>query len=135
MIEAPRPVILVCGSAPRKGRPGFTNRAVVVEVVDSFPPEAVVVEGGAPGPDRWARFAAEARGIHVAEVRALWSFHRKPAGHKRNAAMLALRPSQCCAFWDGSSPGTRDMFTLCYLADIPVTIYREDGSHELVLAD
>lgn len=123
------PIILVCGSR------GFSNRDLVFEVVAEFDPLTTVIEGGAPGPDLWARYAAETRGLHVAEVRALWKRYGNAAGHKRNAAMRALRPHHVCAFWDGKSSGTRGMISLAFGADIPVTVYREDGSHWLVLDD
>jgi hypothetical protein len=124
-VNAVTPIILVCGSR------GFRNWVLVTEVVADFDPAAVVVEGGAPGPDTFARKAAHARGLHVATVPALWDKFGRGAGRKRNEAMLALRPSIVVAFWDGSSPGTRMMIELAQEARLPVTVYREDGSFQL----
>jgi YspA, cpYpsA-related SLOG family len=121
------PVILVCGSRD------FRNVSLVVAVVREFDPETIVVAGGARGPDIIAAKIAWERGLHVAEVRALWERYGKRAGPLRNRAMLRLKPTHVVAFWDGSSSGTRDMISLANAADIPVSIYREDGSHELIL--
>lgn len=126
MIE-PRPVILVCGSR------GFRNWALVTEIVATFDPDAVVVEGGAFGPDTFARKAAHARGLHVATVPALWDRYGRGAGRKRNEAMLLLGVTNVAAFWDGKSSGTRMMVDLAIAARVPVTIYREDGSSRLML--
>lgn len=123
------PVILVCGSR------GFRNWNLVTEVVESFDPATIVVEGTARGPDTWARKAAHARGLHVASVPALWDRYGRPAGHIRNAAMLRLGVTMVVAFWDGKSSGTHVMIRRAVEAGIPVSIYREDGSHELVLVE
>lgn len=135
MIEATRPLILVCGSAPRRGRPGFRNATLIREVIREFDPETIVITGGARGPDLIAASFARQRGLHVAEVQPLWTHYSRGAGPKRNRAMLALRPGFVVAFWDGDSPGTRDMISIAHAADIPVSIYREDGSHYFVLDD
>lgn len=124
-MAATTPVILVCGSR------GFRNWALVTEVVGDFDPETVVVEGGAQGPDTFARKAAHARGLHVATVPALWDKYGKGAGRKRNVSMLRLNPTHVCAFWDGHSSGTRMMIELAHHARIPVMVYREDGSSRL----
>lgn len=119
------PVILVCGSRD------FRNWALVSEVIAEFDPETIVVEGAARGVDTWARKAAHARGLHVASVPALWDRGRS-AGHKRNAAMLRLGVTMVVAFWDGKSRGTKGMIELACAAGIPVSLYREDGSHSMI---
>ena len=62
----------------------------------------------APGADRLARRWAEKRGIHFAEVPALWDFYgRQAAGPLRNVAMAFLMPDLVVAFPGGS--GTASM--------------------------
>ena len=78
----------------------------------------MVVQGGANGADRLAKEWAKLRGIHHAEVEALWGCFGKGAGPKRNEAMLILRPAYCVAFPGGR--GTDSMVKLCESHDIPV---------------
>lgn len=129
MLEAPAPVILVCGSR------GFRNRALVSEVVETFDPKTVVIAGGANGPDKWAEIAADRRGLHVAVVRPIWHRYGKRAGPERNEAMMRLRPSYVVAFWDGKSSGTANTIELAGASSVPAVIYREDGSSRLRLPE
>ena len=128
MNDMTAPVILVCGSRD------YPLPKLIGEVVGEFNPETIVVEGGARGVDLWARHAAQARGLHVAEVKALWERGRS-AGHKRNAAMLRLGVTMVVAFWDGKSPGTKGMIERACAAGIPVSLYREDGSHSMLVVN
>lgn len=96
-------VVLFSGSR-RWGDP-----APVCRDLDSLPPGSLVIEGGAPGLDTIVRAEAPKRGLHVATVRALWDYFEKPAGYRRNEAMLMLQPEELFAYPLGSSPGTRHM--------------------------
>jgi hypothetical protein len=125
-MQALAPIILVCGSRR------FRGYRLVVEVVEAFDPETVVISGGAEGPDRWAASAASKCGMHVAVVRPLWHRYGKAAGHRRNAAMMRLSPSHVVAFWDGASAGTKGTIDLARAAGIPTTVYAEDGSSRLI---
>lgn len=78
----------------------------------------VIIEGGAKGADRLARFYGVQNGIHVATVNAQWDTYGKAAGHKRNAAMLALKPDYCVAFPGGR--GTQSMVDMCKKHGVPV---------------
>jgi hypothetical protein len=98
-------VAIFCGS--RK----WTDRERIRCDLKSLPPGSIVIEGGAPGADRIAREEAQALGIHVATVRALWDFYEKSAGYRRNEAMARLQPDYCYAYpLDG--PGTKHMIDI-----------------------
>ena len=98
-------VAIFCGS--RK----WTDRERIRRDLESLPPGSIVIEGGAPGADRIAREEAQALGIHVATVQALWDFYEKSAGYRRNEAMARLQPDYCYAYpLDG--PGTRHMIQI-----------------------
>lgn len=98
-------VAIFCGS--RK----WTDRERIRRDLKSLPPGSIVIEGGAPGADRIAREEAQALGIHVATVRALWDFYEKSAGYRRNEAMARLQPDYCYAYpLDG--PGTKHMIQI-----------------------
>lgn len=65
------------------------------EVIEAFidvhvTTDDLIIEGGATGADTLAAIIADTKGIHVAEIRPLWSSLGKRAGHVRNAMMLSL---------------------------------------------
>jgi hypothetical protein len=109
--------ILVCGSR------SWTDADRVKDALERLWP-GIVIEGGTPGADRLGRQAANALGIHVATVPARWKQLRAGAGEARNSAMLLLKPDLVLAFWDGSSPGTRNMIRLAESAGVPVEVIR-----------
>lgn len=96
-------VVLFCGSR------NWTDRAPIRSDLESLPAGSVVIEGGARGADRIARVEAEALGLHVATVRALWDHYGKSAGYRRNEAMAGLQPEFAYAYPLGESPGTHHM--------------------------
>ncbi len=94
--------ILVCG-----GR-DFADRDMMHATLSGqVEHDDIIIHGGCRGADRMAGEWATSRGIHSAEVKALWDFYSRSAGHKRNAAMLWLAPGLVIAFPGGT--GTRGM--------------------------
>jgi hypothetical protein len=79
---------------------------------------SIIIQGGAKGADNWAAVWAMHKGVHVAEVKALWEYYGKSAGFKRNSAMLLLKPDYCVAFPGGR--GTQSMVDLCKLNGVTV---------------
>ena len=71
-----------------------------------FPTE--IIEGGANGADTLGRRWAELNNIKCVTIRADWKQHGKSAGPKRNHEMAKLGKA-LVAFWDGKSPGTKNM--------------------------
>jgi hypothetical protein len=113
-----RPAYLIIGSRAFAGSlehpdPGLIQ--LVWDYVDTLPANALVISGGAPGPDSWAveaaaHFAIETRVYRPQWKRADGSINRG-AGFRRNEQMsmhLAAWPGSkhCTAFWDGVSSGT-----------------------------
>lgn len=96
-------------------------RSVVFAYVASLASDAVIVSGGARGPDtegiRAARFYRRAFKIHWAD----WDRYGKPAGMIRNVTIVA-DCDRVLAVWDGASRGT--MHT--------IKIAREQGRTVLV---
>ena len=78
----------------------------------------MVVQGGAKGADLLAKQWALSRGIHCAQVDAMWDFYQRSAGYKRNSAMLELKPIYGVAFPGGK--GTKMMTILCKKEGITV---------------
>jgi hypothetical protein len=111
--DRPR-VVLFSGSRD------WGDAAPVMEALDSLPEGSLVIEGGARGLDAIVREEAPKRGLHVATVRALWGFFDKPAGYRRNEAMLMLQPEELFAYPLGDSPGTRHMIRAAEAESIAV---------------
>jgi hypothetical protein len=79
----------------------------------------VVICGAASGVDSQVIGHARARGIHCAEMYAIWDFYRDPAGPIRNRAMMTLQPTHGIVF-DRGTPGSMDMLSLLEKANVPV---------------
>ncbi len=66
-----------------------------------------IVTGDARGVDSWAAGAARKRGIPVEAVPAEWEKYGRRAGMLRNPVIVG-KADVVIAFWDGSSPGTKN---------------------------
>lgn len=75
-----------------------------------IPKDAIIITGGARGVDMLAEVYAELNG-HPCEVyEAQWDRFGKEAGMIRNIEMIR-NSDHVIAFWDGKSPGTKQMIT------------------------
>lgn len=109
--------VLVCG-----GR-DFADAVKLEQALDHINEQlgggiTMVIQGGARGADALAKAWALKRGIHVAQVDALWAHNGRAAGPIRNAAMLTLRPQLVICFPGGS--GTASMKAMAQRAGLPV---------------
>lgn len=112
------------------GSRDFPNEHLITEVMFGLPVDTVVVSGGAPGVDTWAKEAAETFGLRTKIFPADWEKHGKAAGPIRNAEIVAFS-DRVVAFWDGKSRGTLDTIKKARAAGKPVVIFRPDGSREI----
>lgn len=71
-------------------------------------PDAYIVSGGAAGADQLGERYAHATGRTVLKIPADWQRYSRAAGMVRNRTMAHLA-SHLVAFWNGASPGTRNM--------------------------
>lgn len=74
--------VLVCG-----GR-NYTDQACVFEVLTKLQDIELIIEGGAEGADRQARYWALANGVPCMTIHAAWNKLGRSAGHVRNGWML-----------------------------------------------
>lgn len=102
--------VLVCG-----GR-DYANRDFLFQFLDSLDDVSLVIQGGARGADSLAKDWAKFRGVHCAQVDALWEIGRG-AGPARNRAMLLLEPDYVVGFAGGT--GTQHMISVARKAGIP----------------
>lgn len=113
--------LLVCGS--RTWADDLTVIDAILGIIaGSQETEFIVIEGGAAGADQAGARAAGLLGIPVCEYPANWSLHGRAAGPIRNQQMLDQHPDLVLAFWDGQSPGTRDMLHRAAAAGVPTKI-------------
>jgi hypothetical protein len=127
--------IIICGSRD------FSPLTLVDEYVDNLPESAIVIVGGARGPDKRAEIRARERGLQVEVFEADWKTYGKAAGFKRNMEMLYANPTWVTAFWDKRSRGTKMMidevsFRQKMSVDqsrkqVMLEIVYEDGQHEV----
>lgn len=120
--------VLVCGSR------GWTDMATIYNRICSLPDDSIVIHGGAEGADRIAGEAAKSRGFHVAVMHAMWIRYGKSAGHKRNAAMLALGPDLVIAFSLGTN-GTQGTIDGARRRGIPVEVIGTERTPALSTKD
>lgn len=87
----------------------FNNYQLLKETLDNLDIEITeIVCGEAPGADRLGKFYAQQYHIPIASFPADWSTYKHSAGPRRNQQM-AEYGDYLVAFWNGKSPGTRDM--------------------------
>lgn len=130
MIAAVPPCVLVCGTRT------FDDYPILCERLDYFVGDwgpLLVVHGDAAGADeladRWAHFMGHAvRTFPVAA--ADWRRIGRAAGPVRNDRMARYAAefarNVCVAFWDGRSPGTRDMIAAAGRYGVPAHTVRYD---------
>lgn len=73
--------------------------------------EITIIEGGARGVDRLGRRYAIENNIPYKTFVAEWDKYGKRAGMMRNA-LMAETATHAIIFWDGKSPGTKNMIAL-----------------------
>lgn len=92
--------------------------------------EITIITGGAPGADKmaqqWAfqyrkREAGINIGLPVINYYADWKKHKKAAGPIRNQEMVD-NADGLIAFWDGISPGTKDVIRKAKKKGLKVTV-------------
>jgi len=105
------------------GSRDFDRLDLVRYYVESLPPETTIVSGGARGVDRTAEQTARACGLTVVVYHANWEQYGKSAGMIRNQQIIEAADA-VVAFWNGTSPGTRNSINRAKKANKPITIIR-----------
>lgn len=99
----------------------WRDPAPIRAYIDSLPPTAVVITGGAWGADRIAHLAAQARGLATEVYPADWDRHGRRAGPLRNQQMLDSGVTEARGFrMPGLSNGTDDMTLRLVAAGVPL---------------
>jgi hypothetical protein len=96
--------------------------------LEAIPRNVTIVVGYDPkkrtprGADRIVYQEAPKLGFTVETHPADWDRYGRGAGAVRNHQMAKAGGQRCIAFWDGTSPGTKDMITRAQLFNIPVEV-------------
>jgi hypothetical protein len=96
--------------------------------------EILIINGGARGVDFLGFFHGRQLGYEIRTYKAMWDLYGAGAGPIRNKEMLDKNFDvvRCLAFHDdlvGKSKGTLDMCRYARKKDVPVIVYRSDGSY------
>lgn len=108
-------IIVVSGSRE------WIDKERIRKVILSYSPD-LVIQGGARGADRLAREVCFEEGIDCETVHAKWERFGRAAGSIRNGEMLLKNPDLILAFWDGASPGTKNMIDAANKAGFDVDV-------------
>ena len=102
-------------------------RTVLEEVNNAHPEWEVLISGGAQGADSLAVKVARRvfKQVKLDIRRPEWKRYGKRAGVLRNLEMLE-RADAVVAFWDGKSPGTKQMIEATQRKRTPIQIIRYD---------
>lgn len=133
--------IVICGSRKFDDYKRFQYE--IDTLIDTFinngykRSEIVLISGGADGADSMARtywkkynfthkeFLADWDNLDVPNVvikkNKAGKLYNALAGHNRNTQMLDIA-DLCVAFWDGRSPGTKDMINKCKKRNIQLMV-------------
>lgn len=114
------PKIIICGSRDFRDKDLMAN--VLQYELLNLGPDPVFILGGAAGADSLGEDYATENNIKKEMFYADWSLHGKGAGFIRNQKMAEVA-THCIAFWDGKSPGTKNMIDLCVRNSIWVKCY------------
>jgi hypothetical protein len=88
---------------------------------------AVIVSGGARGPDTWAAEHAERLGLRTLVLRANWKKYGRGAGMRRNTEIV-MASDEVLAFWDRFSKGTDDTITKAFKFRKPMIVFGPEGT-------
>lgn len=92
-----------------------------------------VVSGVARGADRMGEAYAYSKGWGVKRFPARWEDYGKPAGATRNSEM-ANYADAAIVFWNGRSPGTKDMIYKAQKRGIPLRVIYYEKKRKLTKA-
>lgn len=120
--------LLVCGN---RDYPDYHAIAKVLDGLHRSRPISQLIEGGALGADRFARYWANKNDIPVRTFDAQWQLYGRSAGPMRNRQMLIEnKPDQVIAFLNKSlkrSIGTANLIMQARRYQIPVSIIEDIG--------
>lgn len=89
--------------------------------------KVTIISGTARGADSLGERYAKEKNYELMRFPANWNKYGRSAGMIRNKQMLEQANCVIC-FWDGKSPGTRNMIQITKAAGKPVAVFDYDGN-------
>lgn len=112
----------------------YNEHTVIEGVILGLDKSDIVIHGDCPrGADKHVNRAALKFGLEVEAYPAKWTIYGQAAGNIRNQLMLDYgRPDRAYLFWDGRSPGTKDMLERVLNHNIPYKLIAKKGCEQIV---
>ncbi len=108
------------------GSRGFQNYKLLEAELDKINDQiGEIICGEAKGADTFGRIYGESHNIPVSSFPADWQRYGKAAGYMRNKDM-AEYAHKAIVFWDGESPGSKDMINKMKELEKEVMVIRYD---------
>lgn len=104
------------------GSRDYPDLTHIIRYIDTLPPNAMLISGGARGVDRVAEQYAKQRSLMTLIYNADWNMHGKSAGMIRNQQIVDAA-DKIVAFWDGVSRGTADTIAKAQKAGKAIEVY------------
>lgn len=122
-----RPTFRIIIAGSRSFNDYETLKETVNDLLGTFQPvyNVIIVSGGAQGADSLGERYAREYGLPCESISPDWEQYGKAAGPIRNAQM-ARRSQALVAFWDGESPGTRNMICMARRRGLITRVVRYD---------
>jgi hypothetical protein len=113
--------IIVAGSR------GFNDYQLLKSKLDFFLkdklPNVIIISGTAKGADTLGERYAKENNLECIRKPADWELHGRRAGYIRNEAMASIADA-CIVFWDGNSPGTKNMIEIAHDCGLHLLVIR-----------
>lgn len=87
------------------------------------PIQVNIISGTARGADKVGESYCANRGCNLIRKPANWDKYGRSAGYRRNEEMAEIA-NACIVFWDGTSPGTKNMIDICKKRKIPCKVVK-----------
>lgn len=124
-----RPIFRIIIAGSRSFNDYETLKESVNDLLGTFLPvyDVIIVSGGAQGADSLGERYAREYDLPCESISPDWEQYGKAAGPIRNAQM-ARRSQALVAFWDGESPGTKNMISMARRMGLITRVIRYDKS-------
>lgn len=93
------------------GSKSFVNKEKIYQILNMFREidNIHIITGGSKGTEEIAEEFADEYQLELTSIKPDWEENGNFAGYIRNEDLINLEPDFLVTFWDGDSPGTKDL--------------------------